>query len=139
MSTLTLTAKESLSAGQSYKILKAKPKLAIFTANKKEIEIPTFAVGLLVKILKEMAAGHSVKVTSIQDELTTQEAADLLNVSRPYLVLLLEQNKIPHRKVGTKRRIRTEDVLTYKADIEAKRLAVLDKLANEAQKLNMGY
>ena len=137
--TLTLTAQESLSARQSYKILKATPKLKMFTENKKEIDIPARAVRLLMNILEEMAAGHSVKVTPIQNELTTQEAADLLNVSRPYLVSLLEQNKIPHRKVGTKRRIRAEDVLAYKANIETKRLAVLDELANEAQKLNMGY
>lgn len=133
------TAQESLSARQSYKILKATPRLTMLTENKKEIEIPARAIRLLMNILEEMAAGHSVQVTSIQNELTTQEAAELLNVSRPYLVSLLEQNKIPHRKVGTKRRIRAEDVLAYKADIETKRLTVLNELANEAQKLNMGY
>ncbi len=137
--TVTLTKKESLSARQSYKILKAMPKLKIFTGNKKEFEIPARAARLLMHILEEMAAGHPVTITPIQNELTTQEAADLLNVSRPYLVSLLEKNKIPHRKVGTKRRIRAEDILAYKANIETKRLAVLNELANEGQRLNMGY
>ncbi len=130
---------ESLTARQSYNILIATPKFKMLTENKKEIELPPRAVALLMDILKEMAAGHAVTLVSVQNELTTQEAADLLNVSRPYLVSLLEQNKIPCRKVGSKRRVRTEDVLVYKANIENKRLAVLDELADEAQKLKMGY
>lgn len=130
---------ESLTARQSYNILAGTPKLKILTENKKEIELPPQAVALLMDILKEMAAGHAVKLVSVQNELTTQEAADLLNVSRPYLVSLLEQNKIPCRKVGSKRRVWTEDVLAYKANIENKRLTVLDELTYEAQKLKMGY
>ena len=134
-----LALQESRQAEQSYQILKTSTHLKMIAGDKKEIELPKKAVQLLINILEEMAAGHIVQVMPIQTELSTQEAADLLNVSRPYLVSLLEQNKIPHRKVGTKRRVRAEDVLAYKAEIENKRLSVLNELATEAQKLKMGY
>ena len=139
------TAQERLIAEQSYKMLydhdhdKKISGLRIITDNQKEVKIPSKALGLLMDILEEMAAGHPVTITTVHTELTTQEAADLLNVSRPYLVVLLEENKIPHRKVGTKRRVRAEDILAYKEALEAQRLAVLDELANQAQTLKMGY
>jgi len=72
-------------------------------------------------------------------ELTTVQAAEILNVSRPFLIKLLEENAIPHRKVGKHRRIRMEDVMTYKARIEREREAVLDQLVSEAQAQDMGY
>ena len=86
-----------------------------------------------------MADGHSVGLLPIQAELTTQEAAELLNISRPYLVQMLENGEIPFRKVGTKRRILTKDILNFKKKTEKERLNVLQKLADQAQELNMGY
>ena len=71
--------------------------------------------------------------------MTTQIAADLLNVSRPYLLSLLEQGKIPHRKVGTKRRILMKDILAFKEKTAKQRLKTLEVLAKQAQDLNMGY
>jgi len=72
-------------------------------------------------------------------DLTTQQLADLLNVSRPFVIQLLESEKIPFRKVGKHRRVRLEDALRYKARIEKDRLRVLEKLATEAQYLGFGY
>jgi len=101
------------------------------------VEIPASAMQLLVKMLTEMGRGNAVALTPIHAEVTTQQAADILNVSRPYLVQLLENGEIPFRKVGTRRRIRTEDVLAYKQDIDAKRLQALNELTAYDQELGL--
>jgi excisionase family DNA binding protein len=103
------------------------------------IELPAGAVKLLQAILEDMASGRAVTIVPQNAELTTQQAADFLNVSRPFLVQLLEQKKLPFRLVGTHRRIRFEDVLRFKENIDAERRKVLDQLAAEAQDLKMGY
>ena len=103
------------------------------------IELPAGAVKLLQAILEDMAAGRAVTIVPQNAELTTQQAADFLNVSRPFLVQLLEQKKLPCRLVGTHRRIRFEDVLRFKENIDAERRKVLDQLVAEAQDLKMGY
>jgi excisionase family DNA binding protein len=104
-----------------------------------EVVIPKAALPLLSRILGLMAEGHMAVVMRVKAELTTQQAADLLNVSRPYLIKLLEEGHIPHHKVGTHRRIFARDVLDYKAEIDRKRLMALDELAQQAQELQMGY
>jgi excisionase family DNA binding protein len=103
------------------------------------LTIPAAAMQLLAEALAEMANGHSVTLLPVQTELSTQQAADMLNVSRPYLIGLLEKGELPFHKVGTHRRLRLQDVLLYKQQVFAARLTVLDELAAEAQKLNMGY
>ncbi len=103
------------------------------------VELPADAVALLLAILEDMAEGHVVAVVPQRAELTTQQAADFLNVSRPFLIGLLEDGKIPFRKVGSHRRIRLEDVQRYKAAIDAERRKALDRLTAEAQELGMGY
>lgn len=103
------------------------------------IELPAEAVKLLMAILEDMAAGRAVAVVSQDAELTTQQAADVLNVSRPFLIGFLDERKLPYRMVGTHRRIRLEDVLRYKQAIDTQRRKVLDELAAEAQELGMGY
>jgi excisionase family DNA binding protein len=99
--------------------------------------IPASAMQMLVQMLAEMGQGNAVTVTPVQTEVTTQEAADLLNVSRPYVVKLLEEGEIPHRKVGTRRRIQLQDVLNYKRALYEKRLATLNELTAYDQELGL--
>ncbi|WP_434631307.1 helix-turn-helix domain-containing protein [Chromobacterium sp. CV08] len=103
------------------------------------VQVPTKVFHLLVDILAEMAQGNAVSLMPVHAELTTQEAADFLNVSRPHLIKLLNARAIPFHKVGTHRRVRYQDVLRYKQHQQQKRLAVLDELAAQAQELDMGY
>ena len=86
-----------------------------------------------------MAKGNSVSVAAVQTELTTQQAADMLNVSRPYLVRLIELRKIPSRRVGNRRRVLLADVLAYKGVDDAHRQEIADELAAEAQRLGLDY
>ena len=103
------------------------------------IDLPAGAVDLLVHVLEAMAAGQGVTLIPESAELTTVQAADVLNVSRPFLIKLLDRKAIPHRKVGKHRRIRMEDVMAYKNAIDREREQVLEQLTREAQTGNMGY
>jgi excisionase family DNA binding protein len=103
------------------------------------LELPAGAVTLLMDILEAMAAGRGVSIIPENAELTTVQAAAILNVSRPYLIKLLTEGSLPHRKVGKHRRILMEDVMNYKNRIDHEREVVLDQLAAEAQENNMGY
>lgn len=101
--------------------------------------LPAPARRLLYEILREMADGHAVTVLPVHTELTTQQAADYLNVSRPYLIKLIDEGQIPCHKVGAHRRLFFEDIRKYKQEIDAKRREILRELAAEAQELGMGY
>ena len=103
------------------------------------VSIPTSALRLLLDVLTEIGQGNAVSIIPIHAELTTQEAADVLNVSRPFLVQLLEKGDIPFHKIGTHRRVRYQDVIAYKERIDAERRKALDELAAQAQELGMGY
>ena len=103
-----------------------------------EVVLP-LAVRLLTQVLEEMAKGHSVTLLPSQTELTTQQAADIIGVSRPYLVELLEKGAIPFRKIGTHRRIQLTDLLHYDTQETERRIQGLTELMTEAQELGLGY
>jgi excisionase family DNA binding protein len=108
-------------------------------AQEESLPLPAPVLDLLFAILTEMAEGNTVTLIPIHAELTTQQAANLLNVSRPFVVELLEKNEIPHRKVGTHRRILFRDLMEFKQRSDAKRKKALDELVAEAQEEDMGY
>lgn len=92
---------------------------------------------LVLSCLELIADGHPVTVVAVEDEIGTQEAADMLKVSRPYMVKLLDTKALPSRKVGVQRRVKLQDVLDYKAREKAARIKVLKELAAEDQRLNL--
>lgn len=104
-----------------------------------DLLLPKSVTALLIRIMTEMAKGNAVTLTPIHAELTTQEAANLLNISRPFLIKLLDSGKLKFHKVGTHRRIKFTDLESYREERELQRRAAMDALAAQAQELGMGY
>jgi len=101
--------------------------------------IPLKALQLLNSILSNMAQGRSIALMPTDAEVSTQQAAEILNVSRPHVIKLLEKGEIPHKKVGSHRRILLQDILKFESTFKSDRRKKLDSLAKEAQELNLGY
>ena len=93
-----------------------------------DVTVPRAAYQLLLESLAQLSNGNAVTVVPVRAELTTQQAAALLNVSRPHLVHLLEDGALPFRKVGTHRRVLAEDVIAYKLRDDEKRRQAADGL-----------
>jgi excisionase family DNA binding protein len=110
-----------------------------FKEKKESLEVPGYVIRYLKFLLGNMAEGKAVQISPIEAELSTQEAADMIGVSRPFLVKLLEQGKIPFKKVGTHRRIDFKDIQTYERKQKTIREKNLNFLAGQAQDLNLGY
>lgn len=103
------------------------------------LSIPKKALSLLVDILNNMAEGKSIILSPSDAEVSTQQAADMLNVSRPHLVKLLEGGKIPFKKTGVHRRIALKHLIEYEKALKENRNKKLQFLAKQAQNLNLGY
>ncbi len=104
-----------------------------------QVKVPASVLRLLSAALSEMSCGNGVSLLPLNAELTTQQAADLLNVSRPYLVGLLEKGEMPFRLVGNQRRVRLQEVMAYKARTDIDRRAALNELAQLGQEIGVGY
>ncbi len=102
-----------------------------------EMVLPESLVSLLRQVVHQLARHKVVTVVPLNRELTTQEAAELLNVSRPYLVRLLDQGAIPYTRTGTHRRIRFDDLMRYKAERDAAREQALDELTRINQEMGL--
>lgn len=104
-----------------------------------DLVLPGHVLEILLDVLSEMSQGNAISLIPYHQEISTQEAANLLNVSRPFLVKLLEQGDIPFRKVGAHRRVLLQQVLNYKEQIDQQRSQALDELAQVSQNEGMGY
>ena len=103
------------------------------------VTLPATVLRLLSEVLNEMAKGNAVTILPNDAMLTTQEAAHILNVSRPFLVGLLEEGRIPYQRLGSHRRILVRDLMAFKANADVERADALRQLTEEAQELNRGY
>jgi excisionase family DNA binding protein len=103
--------------------------------NRQPVEVPASVVDVLADVLDHVQRGEHVRVIADDEEITTQQASDLLNVSRPYLVGLVDRGEIPSRKVGVRRRLKLADVLLHRDVDQARRLRAVADLSAEAQDL----
>jgi excisionase family DNA binding protein len=115
------------------------PRPQLLSPTGDRIVIPDAVLRALARVTHEMARGNGVAVVPLHHELTTHEAAALLHVSRPQLIRMLDQGRLPHRRVGTHRRIRFDDVTAYLAREEERREALLARIARESQEMGLEF
>jgi len=139
---LTATDEEALAARDALAKLKSVAaegtEIGLRVARKPDVvPLPARAVALIVDVLTAMADRKPVSVVPHEAELTTKQAADFLNVSRPYLVGLLDKGEIKHRVVGTHRRVLVADLMAYKQKSDEARRAAIARMVAESQKLGL--
>ena len=103
------------------------------------VEVPPAALKLIGQLLGVMSEGRPVVLMPTEQELTTVEAASFLNVSRPFVIKEMESGRLPHRKVGSHRRISMEDLLAYAQKMRAQQVKALDRMAKNARELGLDY
>ena len=130
-------AKKSFMALDSLSFKKTSP--AYLSIEGEKVELPQSAVKLLFEILNQMAEGNALTLVPKHASLSTQEGADLLNVSRPFFIKLLETGEMPFQKIGNRRRVFADDVIKYKEKSLKARRKTLQNLVDEAQDLGLGY
>ncbi|MEY4485272.1 MAG: hypothetical protein RL693_2724 [Verrucomicrobiota bacterium] len=137
------TKKDVLIARESSRLLRglklAKKSTVGMQIEGQKFSVPSSLAHLFMGALDNMAKGKSVAVVPLDEEMTTQEAAVVLNVSRPFVTKLFDEGVIPSRKVGTHRRANASAILAYKVKTDAKRYKAMDELVAQAQELNLGY
>jgi len=114
-------------------------RLEIVLSNGEHMTLPDDVQRVLALVAHEMATGNGVAVVPVHHELTTHEAAAVLHVSRPHLIRMLGEGRLPSRKVGTHRRVRFDDVMAYRAREEDEREALLARIAQESQSLGLEF
>jgi excisionase family DNA binding protein len=134
------TARDAqLAQASSLQFAQLGPGEITFEVSGKTVTLPSSAVQLLQRFLAELAQGHGIALSPLEAQLTTQEAADLIGVSRPHLIQRLEAGEVPFHMVGSHRRIKVEDVLAFKTKLDQVRDDALRELVEQAQELSMGY
>ena len=113
------------------------PVTARITIGREPLEVPPSALGLIAEVVEHLAAGRAVAVLGADEEISPREAAELLSVSRPFAARLFDEGRIPSRRVGTHRRALVRDVVAYRDQQKAARMAALDELAAESQRLGL--
>lgn len=116
-----------------------RPMARLVSPDGTEVEIPASAFAALQAVVHDMAQGLTITLIPYDKELTTKEAADILNVSRPFLIRLLDRDEIPYHRVGTHRRLRVEDVLAYREQRAAHRREKLRELTRLSEDVEGGY
>ena len=121
------------------KLSRRGPELS--SCNGDELELPIEVFSMVKEILGQMAQGNAIMLVPAEKEISTQEIARLLNVSRPTVVKLMEKEEIPYTTtgVGGHRRAKYRDVMEYKQRLANRRSEGLDRLAEIAQENDMGY
>ncbi|WPF87917.1 excisionase family DNA-binding protein [Cyanobacterium aponinum AL20118] len=138
---IKLTASEEIKE-VAQNLLNHKFKINVLKLEEHEtVNIPVDLANFVEQIIREVAEGNSITLVSNHQEISTTEASEILEVSRQYLIELLESGElpIPFRRVGKHRRLRAEDVINYKNKIDEQRLKTLEELAKQAQELKLGY
>jgi len=129
--------RDTIASIEEYLESKRGPSARLVGPSRDGVPIPSALRRVLVAAARQLAEGNGVSVLPVMAEVSTQQAADLLNVSRPFVVGLLDRGEIPFHKVGTHRRIRLKDLLTYKRKRDVSRRSIIDRLAAEAQELGI--
>lgn len=130
---VTADERERVQLSEIERLIQDETTPRLVGASGQQVELPAPALALLRELVHQLARDQAVAVVATGKELTTQEAADILNVSRPYLVKLLEQGEIPFTMVGTHRRIPVSELLTYKRHRDAARRQALVELTQLSQ------
>ncbi len=135
---VSLPASQKKQVRELHQLMQQQGKaLLISKGSKQTVELPDAVYDLLIRILTVMEQGKAISIVPVMQELTTQQAAEQLGVSRPFFVKLLETGKLPFHLVGTHRRVYLKDLLSYKQKRDQDRHAAIEQMADEAEQAGL--